>query len=508
MVQTKEQISFPAIGEMPDIPPLGMPDYISLSRKFREAVLDPAGGVMHRDEKGNPVFTAYLEGRGSEMVTWGILTVGEWLLGNDTGWITPAYSTFFDQGPGIYLNTPGNRRIEYWYLFYANLLAGAVFRTSFPDSAEAARRMGAAADCMFRMAREVRLDFNGQGFNFDEGRSFTDRDAFRQPDSAAGYAYAMLFAARNAGKPSYLDESRRAMERYESFPSNPWYEIPNVSAGVLAACWLNAHGFETDVEKVAGYAFDHEEGPLQTGFWGTEAVDGLMMGWRGETRRSALDSAYSMETLMPMQLLLPSVRYCPRLADSVAKYLLNALTSFRLFYARGREPLYETRPDLNAAVPYEKLERERDGHTPAACGDFWGHRSVYGAGYLAWAAALAVRTNDRNIPAFDLSLTDWLAQGAYPVYLLRNPCGRTAEVRFSPGPAWRKKVPALYQDGRLCADVWDLKKQKKICGRAEEAAATLCGGETAILAVLPAGLEPDAGGSMVLAGGTELCALT
>lgn len=298
------------------------------------------------------------------------------------------------------------------------------------------------------------------------------------------------------------------MERYESFPSNPWYEIPNVSAGVLAACWLNAHGFETDVEKVAGYAFDHEEGPLQTGFWGTEAVDGLMMGWRGETRRSALDSAYSMETLMPMQLLLPSVRYCPRLADSVAKYLLNALTSFRLFYARGREPLYETRPDLNAAVPYEKLERERDGHTPAACGDFWGHRSVYGAGYLAWAAALAVRTNDRNIPAFDLSLTDWLAQGAYPVYLLRNPCGRTAEVRFSPGPAWRKKVPALYQDGRLCADVWDLKKQKKICGRAEEAAATLCGGETAILAVLPAGLEPDAGGSMVLAGGTELCALT
>lgn len=493
---------------MPDIPPLGMPDYISLSRKFREAVLDPAGGVMHRDEKGKPVFTAYLEGRGSEMVTWGILTVGEWLLGNDTGWITPAYSTFFDQGPGIYLNTPGNRRIEYWYLFYANLLAGAVFRTSFPDSAEAARRMGAAADCMFRMAREVRLDFNGQGFNFDEGGPFTDRDAFRQPDSAAGYAYAMLFAARNAGKPSYLDESRRAMERYESFPSNPWYEIPNVSAGVLAACWLNAHGFETDVEKVAGYAFDHEEGPLQTGFWGTEAVDGLMMGWRGETRRSALDSAYSMETLMPMQLLLPSVRYCPRLADSVAKYLLNALTSFRLFYARGRKPLYETRPDLNAAVPYEKLERERDGHTPAACGDFWGHRSVYGAGYLAWAAALAVRTNDRNIPAFDLSLTDWLAQGAYPVYLLRNPCERPAEVRFSPGPAWRKKVPALYQDGRLCADVWDLKKQKKICGRAEEAAATLRGGETAILAVLPAGLEPDAGGSMVLAGGTELCALT
>ena len=210
------------------------------------------------------------------------------------------------------------------------------------------------------------------------------------------------------------------------------------------------------MKKIAGWVFDHERGPLQTGTWGGEEIDGLMMGWRGETRELAMSSAYSMETLMPLQFLLPSVRYCPALADAVGKFVRCALSNFQLFYAQGAKPLYETQPDLSHAIPYEKLMREMDGHTPAACGDFCGARSVYGAGYLYWLEALARPTDDPDLFALDLSLTDWLTASKYPVFLLRNPKAAECVVRFTPASVWRTVRPALYRDGRLACALWDL----------------------------------------------------
>ena len=94
-------------------------------------------------------------------------------------------------------------------------------------------------------------------------------------------------------------------------------------------------------------------------------MTGLMMGWRGETRELAMSSAYSMETLMPVQFLLPTVRYCPALAEAAAKFVRCVLSNFQLFYADGSKPLFETQPDLTHDIPYEKLVSEMNGHTPA-----------------------------------------------------------------------------------------------------------------------------------------------
>ena len=80
----------------------------------------------------------------------------------------------------------------------------------------------------------------------------------------------MLFAARKANRPQYLSESVEALKRYQAFKENPWYEIPNGSEGLMAAAWLNAHGHTLDVKKIAGWVFDYEKGPMQTGKWGDE----------------------------------------------------------------------------------------------------------------------------------------------------------------------------------------------------------------------------------------------
>lgn len=354
---------------------------------------------------------------------------------------------------------------------------------------------------MLKLAGQLKYDFNGQGYDFAKGAAFTRRDEYRQPDSIAGFAYNMLFAALHAERPAYFEECEKALRVYSGFEHNPWYEIPNGSAGLMAACWLNAHGSSYDVRKLAGWVFDHDSGPLQTGRWGGEEINGLMMGWRGLTRADAVSSAYSMETLMPLQFLLPAVKYCPALAEPVAKYTLNVLSCFQLFFASGKNPIYETKPELSSAVPYEKLERERDGHTPAACGDFWEHRSIYGAGYLFWMEALARRTSDPYIFALDLSLSDWLAESSYPVFLLRNPHSEERTVSFTPAGIWRKKYPGLFPDNAV---VWDIAGHVSLPQGGGEIHVSVGAGETKMIAVIPPDKNINKKNGMLLAGNTEL----
>lgn len=494
--------SFPETDSFPPLPQLPIPDYRALNRRFLEALKKPENEAFRIDPKtGHPTFGAYLQSGSHEMVTWGILAVGEFLLARDCSWLAPTYTDFFDEELELFLNSPGHRTVEYWYLFYVSTLAGAVQRCLFPEDSQAARMLSQNARRLVRLARELRYDFNGQGYDFAQGEPFTRLDIYRQPDSIAGYAYNMLYASvwesDAALRAEYREEARQAVERYHTFPQNPWYEIPNGSAGLMAAAWLNAHGSPADVRKAAAWLFDHEQGPMQTGFWGGEQVDGLMMGWRGDDRESALNSAYSMESLMPLQFLLPAVRYCPQLAGAAAVYLLQLLSSFQLFYALGTKPLFETKPELDPSVPYERLDHVREGHSPAACGDFFGHRSVYGAGYLCWVEALARPTDSPWIFAFDLSLSDWLATEKYPVYLLRNPEQESRLVTFSLPEIWLKLCPAL-------ADhvLWDLEALTPLSGPVE-----LLPGQLRFLAALPKGETPERNGTLVTCGNAELLCL-
>ena len=481
---------FPSISQIPDIPPLPIPDYGHLTQTFRKELFNPKNNILRiNPENGHPIFGAYLQSDSNEMVTWGILAVGEYLTGNETDWITPTFEDFFSDPPGIFLNSPGHKRVEHWYLFYVNTLAGVIYQTLFPQDPCVRQQMARSADTMVQMAKQLEYDFNSQGYDFSTNQPFTIKEIYRQPDSIAGYAYNMLFAALKAGRKEYLEQSVLAMRQYQAFPRNPWYEIPNGSAGLMAAVWLNTHEYPMDIPKIAGWLFDTEEGPFQAGTWGEECVDGLMMGWRGGTRREASDSAYSMESLMPLQFILPAVRYEPRLAKPVAKYVLNALSSFQLFYARGRNKLYETKPDLSPSIPYERIMKELDGYVPAACGDFWGHRSVYGAGYLCWMEAIAQRTQDRNIIALDLSLTDWLAEESLPVYLLRNPYSYPVAVQFSPAAIWQKKCPELLWEGRYNLDIYRLEDQNLIAQGTSEIALTLEPDEVTLLAAVPSGSQ-------------------
>ena len=495
---------FPDVDRMPDLPSLPVPPLHELNEQFRQALMDPRNKILRRDEQGNPIFGAYIGSNSNELITWAIITLGEFFTSRDASWLTPTWPTFFSEQAQVYMNTPRSIEIELWYLFYTNTLCGAMQQVLFPQDAEVRHRFGASADALARMAKALDYDFNHQSFHFVlmEPRSY--KPQYRQPDSVGGYAYNMLFAALHADRPQYMEESLRAIRLYEQMPSNPWYEIPNGSAALMAAAWLDAHGHPRDIDRIAGWLFDHDLGPLQIGKWGKEEIDGLMMGWFGDTRALAMSSAYSMETFMPLQFFLPAVRYCPQLAEAVAKYVRCMLSNFQLFYARGSEPLYETKPELDASIPYEKLEFERDGHIPAACGDFHGHRSIYGSGYLMWLEAMARQTSDADIFALDLSLTDWLAHDRFPVFLLRNPFDEAREVTFSPAPVWEKIHPELFRGGQLRASVHDLENGIHLIAHGE-VSCVIPAHETILIALLPEGESPVVHGGMITCGQAELC---
>jgi hypothetical protein len=417
--------------------------------------------------------------------------------------MSPTFWDFFSKEHNVFFNSPNHTRVEYWYLFYVNALAGIVAKNVI-NGGEAMALAAGAADTLAEIAEKVQYDFNAQGFDFTVYKSWTNKHIYRQPDSLAGFAYNMLFAALSFDKPDLIAKSAYALDLYAAFESNPWYEIPNGSSGLYAAAWLNAHGWLNNVKKTAAWIFDNQEGPLQVGKWGKEPIDGLIMGWRGDNRMYAASAAYSMETLMPLQFILPAIRYCPELCKAAAKYIRCALSSFRLFFAEGTELIYETKPNINVSVPYEKLERERDGHTPAACGDYYGHRSVYGAGYMYWVEALARKTGENMIPALDLSLTDWPSAKKYPIFLLDNPFDRDVSLAFTPAPAWKCVAPDLFADGRLEASVWDLEDVSRL-GAADGAINCALGpGRTKLIAVLPNGNTPQRAGGVIKCSGAEL----
>ena len=500
----KRMIHFPDVDRMPEHPALPVPALHELNERFRCALLDERNRILRRDEQGNPIFGAYIGSDSNELITWAIITLGEWFSGRDASWLTGTWTTFFSRQGQVYLNSPRSIECELWYLFYAHTLSGAIQQTLFRNDPQARRRFAASADSLQRMARTLEYNFNHQSFRFDVMEPRTYRPQYRQPDSAGGYAYNMLFAALHADRPEYMEESLRAIRLYERMDSNPWYEIPNTSAALMAASWLDAHGHPRDIARIAGWLFDHDHGPIQVGSWGGEEVDGLMMGWFGDTREQAMASAYSMETFMPLQFFLPSVRYCPELADAVGRYVRCMLSNFQLFYARGSKPLYETRPDLDASIPYERLEYERDGHTPAACGDFHGHRSIYGSGYLMWLEAMARETSDPDIFALDLSLTDWLADERWPVYLLRNPFEETRTVTFAPAGVWAKLQPALWREGQLHASVHDLENGVHATAVGQVTCA-IPAKDCVLLALLPDGEVPIVHDGMIRFGSAELC---
>lgn len=440
---------------------------------FDAYVMNPANKVLRTRPDGTTYFASALEGTGDGgLTTFAPLTLGKILRGDPVDHLLPSMSAYFSDEFGLFLDGTHAQLCEYWYLMNVNALAWGVVKASLAHNAVWTARVRSSADRLITLAQQVHYNFNDQGYRFNTRAPFTNQDIYRQPDTIGGYAYLMLFAHEMFGDAKYLDEARHALNLYQSFASNPWYEIPSGALATLAAARLSIDDSSIDFSKVLSFALSTGGHPMQTGAWGGFEVNGLMAGFSTEPE----GEAYSMESLMPLPYLLPALRYRPEYATDVAHYLLNIAANMRLFYADHIPRENQSRPDLTSAVPYERLTRTVDGHTPYASGDYDSHRSIYGGAYALTWGELVRPTEDSFILQMNLSRTDFLCAKAYPTYLYYNPYDQPKQISLPLGSG--------------TYDLYDLKRGAFVKERqAGTTPLSIPSRDSRILVVVPAGAK-------------------
>jgi hypothetical protein len=424
---------------LPDRPEDRPLDFHALANAFDAYVMDPAHGVNLRAKDGRQVFPSALEGvEDGGLTTYGPMALGKELRGEGLEGLAASLAGYFSEPYGLFLDSKGATLCEYWYLMNVTALAYGLIRVRFAQDAAWLTRVEKSATRLQAMAKQIKYDFNDQGYNFSKGATFTNHDIYRQPDAVGGYSYVMLLAWKLTGKEFCLAEAKIGIDRYLSFAANPWYEVPSGAMAVMAAARLEAMGYPTNARKALGFVLDSKAGPMATGRWGGHEVNGLLAGFRTEPP----DQVYSMESMVALPYILPAVRFHPELAEEVARYALNAAANLRWFYPQYLPRENQSRPELPAMIPYERLSREEKGHSPYATGDFAGHRSIYGGAYVMWLDKMIQPQGDPWLLRWDLAETNFLDRDLPPAFLYYNPWPEEKRVTVD-ATAGKEKVHDL-----------------------------------------------------------------
>jgi hypothetical protein len=393
-------------------------DFHALANAFDAWVMDPAHGLNTLAKDGRQVFPSALQGeQDGGLTTYAPMALGKELRGEGLPGLAASLKGYFSEPYGLFLDGAGATLCEYWYLMNVTAMAYGLIRLRFAKDPEWLARVEKSATRLKDMAQQLHYDFNSQGYDFAKAGAFTKQDIYRQPDAVGGYSYVMLLAWKLTGKEAFLAEAKIAIDRYLDFAANPWYEVPSGAMAVLAAARLEAMGYPTNAEKALRFVLDAKVGLMATGKWGGHEVNGLMAGFCTEPS----GQTYSMESMVTLPYLLPSVRFRPELAGEVARLALNVSANMRLFYPEYLPHENQSRPDLAPMFPYERLSREEKGHSPYATGDFAGHRSIYGGAYVMWLDKMIQPQGDPWLLRWDLGKTDFMEPDLPPAFLYYNP---------------------------------------------------------------------------------------
>ena len=403
-------------------------DFHALANSFDAWVMDPTHGLNTLAKDGRQVFPSALQGeQDGGLTTYAPMALGKELRGEGLPGLAPSLKGYFSEPYGLFLDGAGATLCEYWYLMNVTAMAYGLIRLRFAKDAEWLARVEKSATRLKEMAQQLHYDFNSQGYDFAKAAAFTKQDIYRQPDAVGGYSYVMLLAWKLTGKEAFLAEAKIAIDRYLSFAANPWYEVPSGAMAVLAAARLEAMGYPTNAKKALQFVLDAKVGLMATGKWGGREVNGLMAGFRTEPA----GQTYSMESMVTLAYLLPSVRFRPELAGEVARLALNVSANMRLFYPEYLPHENQSRPDLPPMFPYERLSREEKGYSPYATGDFAAHRSIYGGAYVMWLDKMIQPQGDPWLLRWDLGKTDFMEPDLPPAFLYYNPWPEEKRVRVA-----------------------------------------------------------------------------
>jgi hypothetical protein len=336
-----------------------------------------------------------------------------------------------DQGTG------GSFWYEIWphVVFYAlsDLYPGrknmeAIVRTTADRWRDACRDM---------RGKDGTPDFDHTAFDFAKMQP-VDNGQWKEPDAAAGIGWLEYTAWQKFHDPGHLEAADWCMRFLQERRSNPYYECL-MPWGALTAARMNAElGRQYDVDKFINWCFgisDCRGGwGVTVGKWGGYDCSGLL---------GSVDNrggyAFAMNTFTQAGALVPLVRYDPRYARAIGKWMLNLANSARLFYPTELPADHQScaswKGDPNGVIAYEGLRHEWNGKEPYATGDpvvmKWGPETdlgLYGSSYVGFLGGIIHPTSDEKILALDCLATDFYRSRAYPTYLVYNPHPESRKV--------------------------------------------------------------------------------
>ena len=337
------------------------------------------------------------------------------------------------------LNLVLNRQQEepggsFWYELMPHIVFYAL-ADRYPDKPRLAEVMRTTADrwrqvCLDLADANGVPDFNHTSFNF-RTRKPVDNGKWREPDAAAGVAWLEYAAWMKFRDSKYLAAAESCVRFLQNQKANPYYEVL-LPFGALTAARLNAEADRNyDADRFLNWCFgisDCRGGwGVVLGNWGGYDCDGLL---GSIDNRSGY--AFAMNTFAQAGALTPIVRYDPRYARAIGKWMLNLANSARLFYPGALPPGHETsafwKGDPGHVIAYEGLRYEWLGKNPCATGDpvamKWGPKTdlgLYGSSYVGMLGAIVRPTNVRCILQLDCLATDFFHGQAYPTFLCYNP---------------------------------------------------------------------------------------
>ena len=425
----------------------------------------------------------------------------------DTGWNIMMNNT----APEVALLGGGYGR-DWWYDVYPNVLFYAIY-DQYPSQPEFEVMARSMAEKFFQADSILKGNYNYSFFDY--GKMVPMRNQIcAQPDAAAGHAYVLYAAYKKFGDPRYLKGAISAMTALESQPINPTYELLMPFGAYLAATMNAEQGTTFDIQKMMNWTFDGtavcREG------WGV-----LVGNWNGidisGTVGSTVDHggyAFLMNTFDAAWPLVPMVRYQPKYANAIGKWMLNAVNASRFFYPQYMPEEHQTIPELAAVtknvIAYEGFSKSSTFDTlytdlkgPVAQGDGpkWvpgknpevSQFSVYGSGHVGIFGGIVKESNVKGILGLDLLATDFYHAKAFPTYLFYNPYDASKGIRF--------EVP----EKGTRVDLYDLVSQKFLARSVTSAVKVKVDGQQSVVLVcVPAGLQTVVKEGRLMAGDVVL----
>jgi len=394
---------------------------------------------------------------------------------------------------------------DWWYDVYPNVLYYGV-SALFPDVENTKFIQHSIAEQFFKADSVLNGNYDYSYFDYSRMKGMRNNIPWQQ-DAAGGHAWVLYSAYWKFGDKRYLQGAESAIQALVNQKESRFYEVL-LPFGAYTAARLNAEqGTDYDVTRLLNNIFDgcqSKDGRYGWGIiaekWGDYDVYGL--------QGSITDGggyAFFMNSVAITWPLVSMVKYEPKYARAIGKYMLNVVNASRLFYPDQIDKKNQWLPELkdltSGIIGYEGLRKADDlnnptlkGISPVAIGDGpkWvagqpkeSMFSLYSTSIAGVFGAIVNNTGVEGILALDCNATDFYAENKFPVYLYYNPYEETKTVTY-------------LSDNNI--DLFDIISKKYMAkGERGNVSISLPAREAALIVILPAGTLLKKEGSKIMA---------